>query len=459
MLSKLFINFQFQKMQSKTYNNRYIIGISFISALGGYLFGFDFAVISGALPFLRTQFALTPLWEGFLTGSLALGCIVGCLLAGNIADRYGRKPGLIIAALIFAVSSIGIAFSATLTYFLILRFAAGIGVGMASMLCPMYIAEISPAEVRGRNVAINQLTVVMGILVTNLVNYFLADHGADSWRWMFGLGVVPSAIFLIGVTWLPESPRWLMKSGQPEKAKVILNKIGSAGFAEVTFEAVEKSLVGTTKQSYAMVFEKGVRPAVVVGITLAVFQQFCGINVVFNYTSTIFESVGANLNRQLFETVAIGIVNLIFTLLAMWQVDKLGRRPLMLYGSLGLSVLYIILAFLLQNHFPAGLVSVFVLLAISTYAISLAPVTWVLISEIFPNKIRGVASSVAIVSLWGAYFILVFTFPILAKILGAYGPFYLYAVICFLGFLFVKIKVKETMGQTLEELEENLIRH
>lgn len=444
---------------SKNFNSSYIIGISFISALGGYLFGFDFAVISGALPFLRTQFALTPVWEGFLTGSLALGCIVGCLLAGNIADKYGRKPGLIIAALIFAVSSIGIAFSASLTYFLILRFAAGIGVGMASMLCPMYIAEVSPAEVRGRNVAINQLTVVIGILVTNLVNYFLADHGADSWRWMFGLGAVPSAIFLIGVTWLPESPRWLMKSGQPDKARVILNKIGSPDFAESTFKAVEKSLIGSTKQSYAMVFEKAVRPAVVVGITLAVFQQFCGINVVFNYTSTIFESVGANLNRQLFETVAIGVVNLVFTLLAMWQVDRLGRRPLMLWGSLGLSVLYIILAFLLQNHFPAGLVSIFVLLAISTYAISLAPVTWVLISEIFPNKIRGVASSVAIVSLWGAYFILVFTFPILAKILGAYGPFYLYAGICFAGFLFVKAKVKETKGQTLEELEDNLIRH
>jgi sugar porter (SP) family MFS transporter len=377
---------------SKSFNSSYIIGISFISALGGYLFGFDFAVISGALPFLRTQFALTPVWEGFLTGSLALGCIVGCLLAGNIADKYGRKPGLIIAALIFAVSSIGIAFSASLTYFLILRFAAGIGVGMASMLCPMYIAEVSPAEVRGRNVAINQLTVVIGISVTNLVNYFLADHGADSWRWMFGLGAVPSAIFLIGVTWLPESPRWLMKSGQPDKARGILNKIGSPDFAESTFKAVEKSLIGATKQSYAMVFEKAVRPAVVVGITLAVFQQFCGINVVFNYTSTIFESVGANLNRQLFETVAIGVVNLVFTLLAMWQVDKLGRRPLMLWGSLGLSVLYIILAFLLQNHFPAGLVSIFVLLAISTYAISLAPVTWVLISEIFPNKIRGVAS-------------------------------------------------------------------
>ncbi len=250
-----------------------------------------------------------------------------------------------------------------------------------------------------------------------------------------------------------------MKSGQTDKAMTILNKIGSTDFAESTFKAVKKSLEGATKQSYAMVFERAVRPAVIVGITLAVFQQFCGINVVFNYTSTIFESVGANLNRQLFETVAIGVVNLVFTLLAMWQVDKLGRRPLMLWGALGLSVLYIILAFLLQNHFPAGLVSIFVLLAISTYAISLAPVTWVLISEIFPNKIRGVASSVAIVSLWGAYFILVFTFPILAKILGAYGPFYLYAGICFLGFLFVKAKVKETKGQTLEELEDNLIRH
>lgn len=447
------------RSEKPSFNHRYIIGISFISALGGYLFGFDFAVISGALPFLRTQFMLDAWWEGFLTGSLALGCIVGCLLAGKIADRYGRKPGLILAALIFAVSSVGIAYSSGLTYFVAMRFAAGIGVGMASMLCPMYIAEVSPAEVRGRNVAINQLTVVIGILVTNLVNYFLADTGPDAWRWMFGLGTVPSVIFLIGVLWLPESPRWLLKDGQEEKAKMVLTKIGSASFAETTTRAIHKSLEGNKKQSYAAVFHKSVRPAVAVGITLAVFQQFCGINVVFNYTSTIFESVGANLDRQLFETVAIGIVNLAFTLLAMWQVDKLGRRPLMLLGSLGLSVVYIILAFLLQNQYPAGMVSIFVLLAISMYAISLAPVTWVLISEIFPNRIRGVASSVAIVSLWAAYFILVFTFPILAEKLGTYGPFYLYAGICFLGFLFVLRKVKETKGQTLEELEDNLIRH
>ncbi|MBK0379708.1 sugar porter family MFS transporter [Mucilaginibacter sp. SD-g] len=446
-------------VHTETYNNNYIIGISFISALGGYLFGFDFAVISGALPFLRTQFMLDAWWEGFLTGSLALGCIAGSLIAGKLSDRYGRKPGLMLAAAIFAVSSIGIALSQGLSLFVIMRFAAGIGVGMASMLCPMYIAEVSPAKVRGRNVAINQLTVVIGILITNLVNYLLADTGPDAWRWMFGLGVVPSVVFFLGVFWLPESPRWLLKDGQAEKAKAVLNKIGSPSFADKTIGAIQLSLQGIKKESYKAVFDKTVRPAVLIGITLAVFQQFCGINVVFNYTSTIFESVGADLDRQLFETVAIGIVNLVFTLLAMRLVDRIGRRPLMLFGSLGLSVIYIILAFMLHGKYSATLISIFVLLAISTYAISLAPVTWVLISEIFPNKIRGAASSVAIVSLWGAYFVLVFTFPILAEWLGAYGPFYLYAGICFLGFLFVLKKVKETKGRTLEELEDSLVRH
>jgi MFS transporter, SP family, xylose:H+ symportor len=439
--------------QSHNYNTGYVVGISFISALGGYLFGFDFAVISGALPFLRTAFQLSTWWEGFLTGSLALGCIVGCLVAGKLADRYGRKPGLMTAAMVFAVSSLGMALSNSLTVFIAMRFAAGIGVGMASMLSPMYIAEVSPAPVRGRNVAINQLTIVLGILITNLVNYQLADKGSDAWRWMFGLGTVPSLLFLIGVLWLPESPRWLYKARQNERAQRILQKIGGNDFAGETMNDIACSMSSGSKQSYSAVFAKAVRPAVLVGIALAVFQQFCGINVVFNYTSTIFESVGANLDRQLFETISIGLVNLVFTLIAMWQIDKLGRRPLILFGSLALSIIYIIMALLLKNGASAGLVSVFVLLAIASYATSLAPVTWVLISEIFPNKIRGLATSVAVISLWAAYFILVFTFPVLAENLGTYGPFWLYAGICLLGFFFIMLRVKETKGKTLEELE------
>jgi sugar porter (SP) family MFS transporter len=443
--------------QKVTYNSSYVIGISFISALGGYLFGFDFAVISGALPFLRTTFQLSTWWEGFLTGSLALGCIAGCLIAGHVADRYGRKPGLMTAAVVFGISSIGMALSGSLTFFITMRFIAGIGVGMASMLSPMYIAEISPAPVRGRNVAINQLTIVLGILITNLVNYKLADKGTEAWRWMFGLGSVPSLLFLVGVIWLPESPRWLYKAHKEKKAEDILRKIGGEEFATGTITDISQSLVKDVKQSYSAVFEKAVRPAVFTGITLAVFQQFCGINVVFNYTSTIFESVGANLDRQLFETVAIGVVNLVFTLVAMWQVDKLGRRPLILFGSLALSILYVIMALLLKNGATPGLVSVCVLLAIASYAMSLAPVTWVLISEIFPNNIRGLSTSIAVISLWVAYFILVFTFPVLAEKLGTYGPFWLYAAICLAGFLFIKFKVKETKGKTLEEIGKSVI--
>ena len=441
------------------YNSAYILGISFISALGGYLFGFDFAVISGALPFLRTEFDLNPWWEGFLTGSLALGCIIGCLLAGRIAERSGRKPGLMTAAAIFAVSSIGMAMAHNLSLFVFMRFCAGIGVGMASLLSPMYIAEISPSAVRGRNVAINQLTIVTGILITNLVNYSLADNGPEAWRWMFGLGAIPSILFFFGVLLLPESPRWLMMRGRRDNALTVLKKLGDDSFANDTLNDISKSTADVQAPGYKAVFAKAVRPAVVVGIVLAVFQQLCGINVVFNYTSTIFAAAGADLDRQLLETVGIGIINLIFTVLAMWQVDKLGRKPLMMIGSLGLAIMYVVLSIVLQMQVSLVWVSIFVLAAIAIYATSLAPVTWVLISEIFPNRIRSRASTVAIMCLWGAYFILVFTFPILAEKLGTYGPFYLYAGICLAGFIFISRKVKETKGRTLEQLETELVMH
>lgn len=438
------------------FNNSYIIAISFISALGGYLFGFDFAVISGALPFLKEQFGLNEYWEGFATGCLALGAMIGCVIAGSSAEKYGRKYSLLISGVLFTVSSFGMAASNGLGVFIFSRFIAGVGVGMASMLSPLYIAEIAPSHVRGRMVAINQLTIVIGILITNLVNYSLRNVGVDAWRWMFGLGAVPSTLFILGVLWLPESPRWLMQNGRGENAIKILTKIGGAAYAN---ELGLKMGVADTKAStitYKMVFEKAVLPAVLLGIGLAVFQQLCGINVVFNYTAVLFESIGFSKDDQLLQTVFIGGINLIFTFLAMSLVDKVGRKPLMLIGAIGLSILYVIISNLLGSK--SQNVSWFLLAAIGLYACSMAPVTWVLISEIFPNKIRAKATSVAVLSLWAAYFILTFTFPILYSQLQD-KTFYIYSAICFIGFVFVWFKVKETKGKSLEEMEDIFVAH
>lgn len=438
------------------FNTGYILGVSFISALGGYLFGFDFAVISGALPFLQQYFGLDAYWEGFTTGSLALGAIVGCVFAGYLSDKLGRKKGLLFAAAIFAFSSLAMAFSPNRDIFIVSRFVAGSGVGMASLLSPVYIAEIAPAPIRGRMVAINQLTIVTGILVTNLVNYLLRDQGDAPWRWMFGLGFVPSALFFGGALWLPESPRWLVKAGKRTKAAGILEKIGDRQFATESMADIENSLAGQVKSSYKGVFHKSILPAVIIGIGLAVFQQFCGINTVFNYAPKIFASIGANQQDQLMQTVFIGGVNLVFTLIAMMLVDKLGRKPLMLIGSGGLAVLYLVVVQMLGAH--SENVSWFLLASIGVYAMSLAPVTWVLISEIFPNKVRGEATSIAVVSLWTAYFILVFTFPVLFEKLRDQS-FYIYSAICLLGFLFILLKVKETKGKTLEDLENMMTQH
>lgn len=439
------------------FNSRYITRIAFISALGGYLFGFDFAVIAGALPFLKTQFGFDEVQEGFATASLALGCMMGCFMAGNISDKLGRKKALLMAAAIFLISSLCMAASHNSTLFIISRFAAGVGVGMASVLSPMYIAEIAPSTMRGRLVAINQLTIVIGIFITNLVNYYLRNQGVDAWRWMVGLGAVPSALFLIGVLWLPESPRWLVKAQLYDKAAFVLNKIGNTDYATQTITQIKQSVQSDTPISYTAVFTKAVWPAVLVGMLLAVFQQLCGINVVFNYASIIFESVGFTQDDQLKQTVFIGLVNMIFTLIAMWQVDKIGRKPLMLFGAIGLTVLYVISALLLQNK--SAVASWTLLAAIGVYAMTLAPVTWVLISEIFPNKVRAAATSIAVLALWASYAVLTFTFPILSKNMGTYTPFYIYAIICALGAVFVWKRVKETKGKALEDMDNIYTGH
>ena len=360
-------------MSRSAYNNTYILGISFISALGGYLFGFDFAVIAGALPFLERQFGLNEYWAGFATGVLAIGAIIGCLIAGSVSDKYGRRRGLLTAAAIFGLSSIAMAFSPSRDTFIFSRCMAGIGVGMASMLSPMYIAEISPAHLRGRMVATNQLTIVIGILVTNIVNYSLRNVGNDAWRWMFGLGVLPSALFFIGAWWLPESPRWLVRAGRSDQAIAVLERIGGAGFAQSSVSDIARTIGNSKGIGYGAVFQKAALPAVLVGIGLAVLQQFCGINVVFNYTPRIFQSIGVPQDGQLLQTVFIGGVNLLFTLLAMMLVDRVGRKPLMLFGAGGLAILYIVVVRMLSAGSPQ--VSWYLLAAIGTYAMSLAPVT------------------------------------------------------------------------------------
>jgi SP family xylose:H+ symportor-like MFS transporter len=444
-------------MQSK-YNWTFLISISLATAMGGYLFGFDFAVITGGLPFLRAAFGLDAFWEGLTTGSLALGCVVGCIFAGSMAVRYGRKPGLLLAASIFCLSSLAMALAPNLACFIVSRFSAGIGVGMASMLSPMYIAEISPPEVRGRLVTINQLTIVLGQVVTHFENYQLRDTGPDAWRWMFGLGMIPSLLFLIGVFFVPESPRWLLKAGRENDSRKVLGHVGNTHFVDITIEAIRKTLHGETKTNLRHIFQKAVLPIVIIGIGLAVFQQFCGINVVFNYTTNIFESIGASSSEQLLQAVYISLANLVFTLFAMSLVDRWGRKPLMLIGAGGLAILYIVIGYILFNGSGTGL-SIFILLAIGIYAMSLAPLTWVLIAEIFPNNVRGIATSVAVICLWLAYFILVFTFPVIERHFGDAAAFWGYAVICVLGFLFIYIKLPETKGKSLETIESDFAGH
>jgi SP family xylose:H+ symportor-like MFS transporter len=442
-------------MPSK-YNWKFLLIISLVSAMGGYLFGFDFAVITGGLPFLREQFDLDAYWEGFTTGSLALGCIVGCLFAGQIADRYGRKPGLLASAAIFCLSSLSMGLAPSLSFFIVSRFAAGIGVGMASILSPMYIAEISPAKARGRMVAINQLTIVLGQVVTHFENFLLRDVGTGAWRWMFGLGMIPSLVFLIGVLFLPESPRWLLRMKRENESRKVLEKIGDAAFVSNTLADIGKTIEHEVKPNIRSVFGKAVFPILIIGIGLAVFQQFCGINVVFNYTTNIFKSIGADSSEQLLQAVWISLTNLVFTLVAMSLVDKWGRKPLMLTGAAGLAILYVIIGYLLFNKNGNGL-SLFILLAIGFYAMSLAPLTWVLISEIFPNNIRAIGISIAVIALWTAYFILVFTFPLIEKNFGDAFAFWGYAIICVLGFLFIYFKLPETKGKSLETIENEFL--
>jgi sugar porter (SP) family MFS transporter len=458
-----------------SYNLGYVWHISVVAAMGGLLFGWDWVVIGGAKPFFQRYFELTSEAQiGWANSCALIGCLIGALIAGGLSDKFGRKKFLIIAALIFTVTSLGNALASNFTIFIAWRIFGGVAIGLASSLSPMYIAEIAPAQIRGKLVAINQLTVVIGILLAQYINWFLVRHlpqgatdefirnswfGQQGWRWMFGLTAAPALLFFVGMLFVPESPRWLAKNGKTNVARGILKRIGGDDYANAATAEIQSTLATEEIQRvrFADLFEPKMRRVMILGVVLAVFQQWCGINVIFNYAEEIFRAAGFDISSVLKNIAWTGSVNLAFTLVALGVVDRGGRRPLMLFGSAALAIIYFVMGLCYYESVKGLPMLLLVLAAIGCYAMSLAPVTWVIISEIFPNRIRGAAMAVAVSALWTACFLLTFTFPILNRILGSAGTFWLYGAICVAGFIFVFFKLPETKGKTLEQIERELV--
>ncbi|MEN8964501.1 MAG: sugar porter family MFS transporter [Polaribacter sp.] len=464
-------------MSNTKFNFTYLLFLALVSAMGGFLFGYDWVVIGGAKPFYELFFNIgsQPTLQGWAMSSALIGCIFGAVISGFVADKFGRKQPLILAAALFTLSAFGTGYVNEFTPFIIYRLIGGLGIGLASTLSPMYIAEIAPAKYRGQFVAINQLTLVIGILAAQVANLFIAEaipdgfspemilgswNGQTGWRWMFWAELIPAVLFFGLLFIVPKSPRFLVKINNNDTAKLVLSKIGGTSYAEEELANIKQTLQegSTSKISFSDFKSPKIKPILVIGVVLAIFQQWCGINIIFNYAEEIFTAAGYSVGDMLFNIVITGSVNLIFTLVAMRTVDSWGRRKLMLLGSIGLGVVYIILGGAYYMEFTGLPVLLLVITAIAIYSMSLAPITWVVLSEIFPNKIRGVAMSIATFSLWVASFILTFTFPILNDALGASGTFWVYGFICIAGFLFIKNKLPETKGKSLEEIELELTK-
>ncbi len=463
-------------MKNNKINLVYIFAISIASAFGGLLFGYDWVVIGGAKPFYESYFNIgnSPFLQGWAMSSALVGCLAGAWLSGILSDAYGRKRLLLLAAGLFIIASIGTGAANNFTAFIIYRMLGGIGIGLASNLSPMYIAEVSPSKVRGQFVSLNQLTIVIGILAAQLINWHIAEpvaagaapsdilnswNGQEGWRWMFWACAIPAILFFVFVLFIPESPRWLISKGKTDKAFNIMKRITGEEIARIELNEIKHTLINDDSGiSFGSLFKNGAGKIMLIGIVLAVFQQWCGINVIFNYAQEVFSAAGYSVNDILFNIVITGSVNLIFTFVAIYTVDKLGRRALMLIGAGGLSGIYAVMGTLYFFHIQGWPLLVLVLLAIACYSMSLAPVTWVVLSEIFPNKIRGAAMSVATIGLWAACFLLTYTFPLLNSTLGASGTFWLYGIICISGFLFIFKKLPETKGKSLEEIEHLLLK-
>ena len=449
----------------KNYNQKFIYFICIVSALGGLLFGYDWVVIGGAKIFYEQFFFITdnPNMQGLAMSIALAGCLLGALTTGTLADGYGRKPLLVIAALIFLISAYGTGAYDNFIIFLVARFVGGIAIGIASGLSPMYIAEISPAEIRGKLVSLNQLAIVVGILAAQIVNWALAGDDlqwnvAMGWRWMFWAEAFPALIFLVLAIIIPESPRWLAMNGKVERARGIFSRIGGEAYAEQELKSIVDMPAQKEEGGMSVLFSKPYRLVLTIGIIVAIFQQWCGTNVIFNYAQEIFQGAGYDVDNTFINIVVTGIANLIFTFVAIYTVDRLGRRALMLIGAGGLAAIYLTLGACYYFQVSGIFMVALVVLAIACYAMSLGPVTWVLLSEIFPGKVRGIAVATSTFALWMGSFTLTYSFPFLNQGLGTYGTFWIYTAICALGFVYFYRVLPETKGKSLEELENKLVK-
>lgn len=459
--------------RAESTNSAYVWLVALAGALGGLLFGYDWVVIGGAKPFYERYFHLnSPAIVGWAMSCALIGCLIGALSSGPLSNRFGRKRLLILAAAVFVVSSLGTGLANSFTAFVMWRITGGYAIGLASGISPMYIAEISPAHLRGRMVSLNQLAIVFGILLAQIVNWVIARpvpagftahdilvswNGQWGWRWMFAVTAIPSACFLITSFLVPESPRWLAAKGRIEQAAQVLERLGGRAYAKQVVDdlSIEAQTPGH-RTAFADLFSGGMGKVLFLGVALAVLQQWSGINVIFNYAQEIFAAAGYRVSDILFNIVFTGAVNLAFTFVALFTIDRFGRRVLLLTGMTGLVIIYGALGELYRLHVHGKPMLALVLGAIACYSVSLAPVTWVVIAEIFPTRVRSSAMSIAVTALWAACFLLTYTFPLLNAALKASGTFWTYAIICLAGLLFLAASLPETKGKTLEEIESYL---
>lgn len=438
-------------------NKRYLLTANVVAALGGLLFGFDTAVISGTIPFIEPYFNLTDVTLGWAVSSILLGCAIGAVISGRLSERYGRKVTLIFCALLFSVTAVATGFSYRFDLFVAFRILGGVAVGMAAVISPMYISEISPAHIRGRLVSLYQLAITIGILLAFMSNFLLADSGADAWRWMFSVQAIPAMLFFVALFVVPESPRWLISKNRIEDARHVLTKIGGQVYGDKELASIRESFNTHQEQvKLSVLLEKRYFLPVTLGVLVAVFSQVTGYNSLLYYAPLIFKNAGLETGDALFQTLAIGIINCVFTFVAIVTIDKVGRRLLLLSGSFLMTVCWALIAFTFNPNADGYLLLGIILIFCAVYAATIGPVTWTYIAEIFPNKIRALGISVATLSLWIACFVTSFTFPVLAKAAGESGTFLIYGGLCLIYFLFIFFRLPETKGKPLETLEREL---